>query len=316
MSIKRSTINHFFYVQNALDKINSDAYLNTKKFFLELHFSNKSVTLYPQFTSKTKYGKQYSDTCDQDSFVFFNGWRPYRPKTIPSFTDKLLFKKKIMKQGIKTPAYTHDQDDAFPDALIKNQVSSFSADIKGPFRDISACEINKDKGDYFEEFIFGEIVKIWYVENRPIVYEKIPMPFVVGDGVSTLEELVKNKVEDIKDRKLKDISDCMLSYYGKSLKDIPANGEKQVVDFKYVSVMRDIEDVSYDSIENLDLRKQLDQIGSVTWGMAKEEVKGMLIYTIDAILDKKEQLWILEANSNPIIHPCCYDAMIDILSKN
>jgi hypothetical protein len=313
MAIKRRIIKHFFHVQSALDKVNSDAYLNTKTFFLELQLSDKSITLYPQFTYKTETGTQYSDQCDYNRFACFNGWRPYRPRSVAKFTDKLLFKQLIVDQGVNAPDYTCEYKKGFPAAIVKNKVSSFSDSIKGPYKDTSCYEINKDLGQYFEQFIIGDIVKIWYLKDQPIVFEKFPMPFVIGDGRSTLEELIKKKMGEVAPKKLVDISESMLRFSGYQLSDVLAVGEKQIVDFKYVTSLRDIEDIEVADIQDSELLKQLETIGKVVWSIAQQDTQGMLIYTVDAILDSSQTLWVLEANSNPIVHPCCYGALVSSL---
>ena len=63
------------------------------------------------------------------------------------------------------------------------------------------------------------------------------------------------------------------------------------------------------------MKNQLKVIGQVLWNKAQEEIAGPLAYTVDAILDDNGQLWILEVNSNPFIHPDLYPIMVKTIAK-
>ncbi|MFT6103301.1 MAG: hypothetical protein ACJA2B_001752 [Candidatus Endobugula sp.] len=320
MSVKRSLLQHFQYIQSTLDDLYSDAYLNTKTFFLELHIGEQCITLYPQFTIETKDGRMYSDQYDYKNLVCFNGWRPYRVKGLSVFTDKLKFKELIAEKGLKSPDYKEINGCDFSSVIVKRRVSSFSESIKGPYTNANLHRIDEEKGEYFEKYIEGEVVKIWYIDSFPVAIEKFSLPYVEGNGEDTIEVLMEScfdhhdKKISLTDLERKNI-EVLLDYHGRKITDVLPLAERQIVDFKYVNRYRDIEDVKIDDEFPENLRAQLNNIGEIVWPLAKPEAGKNFAYTIDAILDKEDVFWILEANSNPIIHPFIYPQMINSLLK-
>jgi hypothetical protein len=40
------------------------------------------------------------------------------------------------------------------------------------------------------------------------------------------------------------------------------------------------------------------------------ESRPQTLFTVDAVLDREQKLWVLEMNSNPTVHPLAYPAIV------
>jgi hypothetical protein len=67
------------------------------------------------------------------------------------------------------------------------------------------------------------------------------------------------------------------------------------------------------SEQDFDLQPVLNRLGLCLWNMLSTEVSDYLAYTVDAIWDERDRLWILEVNTNPFVHPWLYAPIIDTL---
>jgi D-alanine-D-alanine ligase-like ATP-grasp enzyme len=56
------------------------------------------------------------------------------------------------------------------------------------------------------------------------------------------------------------------------------------------------------------LGEELRTVGKVLWQTIPEELRQGVLFTVDAVLDDQGQLWLLETNSNPAVHPDVYPA--------
>ena len=62
-----------------------------------------------------------------------------------------------------------------------------------------------------------------------------------------------------------------------------------------------------------DLGRQLAEAGPVLWRAIPENRRDATLYTVDAIMDGDGQVWFLEMNCNPAVHPDAYFAMFEHL---
>ena len=110
----------------------------------------------------------------------------------------------------------------------------------------------------------------------------------------------------------------VLAFYGKTIHDVLDNDQRQFFEFRYFHRFPRNNVVYWLDRCDWDVgpyRDQLQHVGKVINVILSEESCDLLFYTVDAILDSKEQLWILEANSNPMIHPFLYEDMMGYCHK-
>lgn len=318
MPVKRNLLKHFLLVQDALKHFNGEAYLNAKTFFLELHLGAHSFTMYPQFVvfvdGKTK---RYSATFSPE-VVRFAGWRPYVNKMVQEFTDKLQVKKQLINNGFNTPAHLTESNNGMSDVIIKLAVSSFGDTIRGPFKTSAGINLDPQAGEYFEQFIRGQIIKAWFWNGVPICFESEDMPTITGNGIHTIKQLVLGRTAHLEIKNLRTIEDVLL-YQEKSMDTVLADGESILIDFRNASKfapMNNIKDNLVSTHENRIMTEQLFKIGRFFIDMVPERIRTNFAFTVDAILDENNKLWFLEVNTNPIIHPYLYPYIVESLTKS
>jgi tetratricopeptide (TPR) repeat protein len=312
---KQNLLNHFKDIQPALERVGAEASLNARNFRLEVRAGTRTYTLLPQFLKVQDGRRQYTPDFDADVQGFV-GWYPYFNRRWELSTEKLKFKAYASANGLATPEYSTDPAAAPADVVVKKSVSSFSQGVSGPFR--SARERALEDGEFYERFLPGRSVKIFYVENRPICLELEAPATVKGDGRRTIRQLLSGRAK----RKQQPVElkqqSTYLRFVGKSLGDVLPLGAIQQVDFRYGSVFNLPADLEYVHLERdprPELEPQLRAIGEQLLEAIPKELRAGTFYTADAILDDSGKLWLLEMNSNPYIHPWAYTAMLESLLR-
>lgn len=315
--MKQHLLHHFKALQQSAQIANATVTLDCVTFEVRVQHNKWQTchTLYPQFISFRDGVKQYLTELSQDATVFA-GWRPYPPTRIPSFKDKLQFKTLSKQNGLLTPSHWSLNESPTRDFLIKPRASAFGEGIHGPYPSHHAMTSStlRFHDHYLEAFIPGRIVKIWFWSKHAVCYEIQDMPRVKGDGVRTIEAILKQRVfirnTTIDYRRLFEV----LDYYECDKDTVLAKDQLMTVDFRYASPLARrnaiTEYVAPFEHDQPIQSKTLDQIGNAMWSIVNDEHGQALAYTIDAILDDQQQLWLLDANSNPMLHPCLYPLIL------
>jgi len=304
----------------------AEAILSVQNFSALVRRDEKNIVLYPQFGTNVNGVKQYSPVFNDDA-QFFCGWLPYQLKRWDLASDKLLFKDFAIKHGLKVPAYSLTPNPQIDSFIIKRRASSFGAQIKGPFAGNHAVTVSEDNGEYIEQFISGKILKIWYWNDMPTCMEVDQMPYIMGDGVSSIRTLLERRLRSQKKINVSSTDlnavtydfqnvESVLAFYGVSLDTILDYGVEQRVEFRYATdFMLPNYRRTIDLEQNMpvDLRETLINVGAVLWSGIPNGIKKDCVYTVDAILDKDRSIWLLEMNSNPFVHPYIYRQVISSL---
>lgn len=321
---KDDVLGHFRLLQLALDQADKDAILSFANFSVLIRGLDQDHILYPQFLAVSEGRRHYVQTFSNQSRKFI-GWLPYYNKLWELASDKLEFKRYAQEHGLATPEFSLDPSREMENVLIKRDQSSFGSQIQGPFRSSAGLTLDvAEEGEYFERFISGKILKIWYWDSTPACMEIDVMPFVVGDGVSTIKELLLRRL--VEQGKLADMDEPfdfsqieqVLAYDGKTLESVLARHDKQRVEIRYGSDLKlpcDRKVVNLQKRIPEDLKESLLRIGKVAWQGIPAEIRDGTVFTIDAILDDERKIWVLEMNSNPFVHPLVYGLMTQTLFK-
>lgn len=312
---KNRLINHFKAMQFAAENFDVVLQLDVSSFVLTACSSDgEDVKFYPQFLEFTELRRRYITTIEDTAQIFI-GWRPYEPVVIPTFSDKLALKHFFIEQGIVTPAFSLSGYDDLGAVVIKNKSSSFGRGVFGPFK-LTENHPFDVRTQYYEQFIEGDLVKLWFWNDTLVCLEQLPMPTIVGDGHKTIEVLLRERVRSRWVKRL-DWDEVLpvLRYFNRSLEDVLPYGEKQVVDIRYASLVADIghTEVKLNVHDQLfSTYPALENLGKQLYSLI-EPVQPHLAYSVDAIRSADNQLWMLEANSNPFIHPHLYFDMLSTL---
>lgn len=321
MAYLNAFVTHFRAVQEWGRRAQASIDLDVLTFEMEVKCRGRYMHFHPQFIG-TAAGRLVNTPALTPGTAGFVGWLPYRPLSYEIGSDKMRFKRLAESAGLRTPKMW-DLQNAAPspdrDYILKRAAGSFGYELSGPFAaGVRARREPPGHGPVFaEEFIPGLAVKIWYWGQRPFFAHIRQRPTVHGDGQSTTSELVNDRLkkvglhfESLKDRLV--IEDS-LAFQGLSPEGVPAAGRSFFVDFRYG---REYEtpDTSLQSDNALQAlsdtaRKHAEMAGRCIAAVLRETLPAPVVYTLDAVLDESDQLWWLEANSNPALPPDGYKEM-------
>lgn len=297
--------------------MNVDAFMDCSSFVVTLVKGDVRRELLPKFIVVRDELKQYIDEFDSDALLFA-GWRPYKSFALDVFTNSLRFKDFLINNGIATPEYSNDPEAEMFDVLVKPIQSTFGMGIRGPFKQSQQVELDRHH-EYYEKFILGSIVKIWCWNRNPVCFELQPMPQICGDGIKTIDQIIRQRVF-IRGTTINycDLNQ-VLSYFGRDKNDVIKKNTFQMVDFRYGSPLarrNAINEVTASAQDFPEVQRQIAAIVPAVWQLVQSQYHGDLVFTIDAILDEAHKLWVLEANINPMVHPLVYPIMIDDMFSN
>jgi len=286
-------------------------------FRLTLTGRNRYYEFFPQFVAPGRDGgMQYTPTLREDAHGFI-GWMPYFNKKWPLATDKLLFKKYCVENGLRTPRYWTQPDAAVGDVIIKQKASSFGKGIRGPFRTIDSADAEHRllEKEYYEQFIMGTIAKAWYWDGKFVCLEMLKMPSVTGDGKRSVYELIGGKSRRSRPPPPRAKVAALVQYQGVSLDDVIPIGREVIVDFRYVSTLFPKSIKSSDvfaKYAGTEIARQFTEAGPVLWAGIPDDVRNGTLWTLDAMVEEDSgRVWFLEMNCNPMVHPDAYFSMLE-----
>jgi hypothetical protein len=315
---KTSPFSHLMAMQRCLQKYQADATLDPLDFTLQVRARNRYYTLYPMFLGAQAGRLHYTRQVDE-STIGFAGWMPYFNKRWPIGSGKFAFKDYCQRNGLRTPAMWRSPAPDMGDFLVKHDNKSFGQAIHGPFRRYDARDSRQaidDKG-YYEAFIRGRIVKATYWESRLAAVEIKTMATVKGDGKSKLRQLIEPLMHaETPADEWDNLAAIAAAYEDLTLDAVPAAGRSVLVDFRFASYANAIDRNAlnpYADLAGTPLLKQLVECGPVLWAGVPESLRAATLFTVDAMADEQDRLWLLEMNCNPVCHPRVYPLMFETL---
>jgi hypothetical protein len=317
MAYDINLFSHLRAISECLPKFEARARIDFETLNLLIRGRGRQIELLPQFMCRRDGGVVYTPKLATDVRGFI-GWRPYFNRIWPEATEKMIFKDFCASNGLRTPPRYLRAEDVRSSVLVKRSRSSFGQGMTGPFTANALRELNYAPrgGEYFEEFIHGDIAKIWYWNDQPASLEIIPMPTVVGDGRSTLRDLIANikSLLAFAEPDATQLREALARYQGLTLDSVPRDGQRVLVDFRYQSTLHPVAFTKVNMLKDYEGTRALEQIreaGKEFWHVIPEQLRQDIVYTIDAIVDDQQNVWFLEMNCNPLVHPDVYSVMIE-----
>jgi hypothetical protein len=305
-------LNHLKGVQACIAVAGGEAFVDARDLTLEVHIGPANLKFLPQFVQWHDGRRSYTPTFS-DSVRSFIGWRPHAARRWPATANKLVFKEHAQAAGVRIPNAWSEPSGSVRQYLVKQHSSSFGQGIRGPFERISPDDPlhRLAAGEFYEAFIPGRIAKAWYLAGAWLCLELRPPPFVTGDGRSTLLELAA-------ERRGGQVEEGPLSWIvaaqGHRLSSVPESGKRVVVDFKYGSFYDtwtfDNENV-VTAVRDSAVGVQFEQAGHRLLGAIPPDMRNDTLFTLDAVVDAQDLVWFLEMNSNPMVHPDAYPAILN-----
>lgn len=318
---KNSFLDHVKWFRTACRSVGAEAIVALESWQAFVRQGDRHTAFYPQFQATIDGQLQYQHVLT-DAAWMFSGWLPYRLKRWDTAIDKLAFKRYAQSVGLRVPQHWLDTRDAPSNVVVKTPRSSFGQQISGPYRSGDQHPLDLASGEYYEEFVGGRLLKIWYWNEQPVCAEVDQLPFVWGDNTSTISELIVRRASQYRrlgDKEKGDLlkrSEPLVRYYGRSLDQVLAKGAKQVVEFRYGSSLmlaheRSVADLVNDA--EVAWLAQAKDAGQKLYAAIPAEMRENTMFTVDAILPQDGQAYFLEVNCNPTVHPLVYPIMANQL---
>lgn len=281
-------------------------------FELTIRSGGRRVVLIPRFVreyqGRTIYQRDFAGDGD------FIGWMPYPVKSWPLSTDKTLFKEYALANGLRVTASWTEGPPLAPDYIIKPVIGSFGVGIRGPFGPLAPLseDIALQEGNFCEQFIRGRSAKAWFWNGEPVALEVLTPPQMTGDGRRTLREIAAQPRGNFDLIMNLDDSTQILAWQGYQLDDIVPDGVNVMLDFRYLTPHDRV------TLKNRDVWDQMPATvtaqfcyaGPLLYRGIPDSVRRNSVFTLDAVIDDDDRVWLLEMNSHPMIHPNVYPHML------
>lgn len=282
--------------------------------------------LHPRFLNTTETGLSYSSALTQSATGFI-GWLPYRPIRWQLSSDKLDFKDFVRRCGMRAPQ-TWTADGAIDqDYVLKLPSGSFGQAVFGPYhKGFDARSLpehqNRVKDRIFaEQFVTGRNLKVWFWGEVPFHAHIDPYPMIRGDGVSRIQELIARKLGRldgcVPENADKPWIESSLAYQGWSLSDVLPTNQEAWIEYRYgrryASSPAQAQSDSMLSEFSRSAAQQVEAMGALLHEELMKEHHVPVLFALDGVLDSSDQIWWLEANSNPILPPSGYPVVLGTL---
>lgn len=294
------------------------AHVRATDLALVLQHGTQVLPLLPQFVGQ-RDGQHlsYFDTPDEHARGFV-GWLPYRPLAWDISVSKLAFKRLAQQRGLRVPGSWRHPAEATAPFLVKRDRGAFGDGMSGPHSPGSAAAPARlAAGEFCEAFVPGRIARAWYWNGALAVLEVLPMPQVLGDGQSTLLQLLQQASPE----PLADFApfEALARLQGLDADSVPAAGQAVTADYRYVSPLNPTLYANHNALRQLagtPLGQAFAEAGARLWphipgavGPAGKQAA----FVLDAIVGADELPWFLEINSNAQGHPDLYAPMLEAL---
>jgi hypothetical protein len=314
---KNNFLDHARWFRSACRDTGAEAIVSLDNWCAFVRQGERHLAFYPQFQASVDGRLQYQHMLTDDA-TMFAGWLPYRMKRWETAVDKLAFKRYAESVDLRVPRYWLDAAAAPQNVVVKSPKSSFGLGVSGPFRRAVDRPLDLTQGEYYEEFVGGDLLKIWYWNGRPICAEVDKMAFVYGDGASTVRALIEQlggqwgPLSAGERDKMVLRCEPLVNYWGRKLDDVMPKGAKQVVEFRYGSrLMRPSQRVVLDLLHDPapPWLAEASAAGARMYEAVPADIQKGTLFTLDAMLPADGQPRFLEANCNPTVHPLVYPVM-------
>lgn len=306
---RRNYLQHALAVSAWMERHQAKGGIDPRTLSMEISQAGRAIRFYPQFV-RERDGETAFVPYLEPGVCGFVGWVPYFGKGWKESRDKLAFKDFATCHGLRTPQWGLSNATPGEDYLVKKAVSTFGLGLRGPFP--ASRPLDLVHGEYWEQFIHGQLVKAWYWDGELAVVEIIPMPTAKGDGKRMVAELALQALGPVAAEHI--VPKELLGLQGLSLTAVPTLGQTVQLEYRYISPFSPANQTDHnvrEKIRGSDVEAQLAHAGRVCLGAVPEDIRPCTAFTLDGVLDAQNRLWLLEVNCNPQLHPAFYEPMLE-----
>jgi hypothetical protein len=316
LPFKRNYLQHAMVVSEWISRHGARGGIDARTQVMEITCNGRTVRFHPQFVIENADGSMGFAAQMLLNVSGFVGWMPYQGKAWPAAQDKLAFKELAQAHGMRTPKWTQDASQARGAVLVKARRSTLGRAQRGPYEMglVGGVALSLAEGEYCEQFIAGRLVKAWFWNDELVVAEVVDMPTVRGDGLATLRQLIARRLGP--SVPWPTAPDELADIQGMSLDSILGVGAVALADYRYMSVLNPALTADHNvrsQLSGTTIEAALLHAGNQVWSQIPEDARRDTAFSIDGVIDRAGDLWLLEANCNPLLHPAFYDLMLDRL---
>jgi hypothetical protein len=311
-------LDHVKWLRRAARKLGADLILAGDSMHALLRRGDARLVLQPQFLMSTPEGTRRTPVLHDASHAFL-GWLPYASKHWPIAIDRLAFKRFAAEAGLPVPALSATS--TATDVVVRKVAPAFEPWLAGPFRRTSERPLDPKGGEFYEAFVEGDALTVWFWDGRPICAEIAPSPFVVGDGTARLGDLIVRDASDagaspheMRGRLAE--GEMLARFHGHSLSAALPTGVRVSVGHGHGSPLAPLRARSvFDLVQTADAPwlPLMRRAGPLLHAAVPEPIRSGTLFCMNATLDAKGQAWLLDVDASPRVHPLTYLSMLETL---
>jgi hypothetical protein len=306
-----SFVTHFRQLSISAKTLGLQATLECDSLRVEVCGADRYFELEPEFASFDPRGpREFSHEMLPQSRVF-TGWRPAPKKSCEVSLDKKAFTAFCARHGVRTPRTYAHASEVTTNVVVKQVRPGTRGVVRGPFapgRIPAACLQTDDV--FIQEFVPGHMLQAWYWDGQLFAVEVRNRPFIVGDGVSSIRELITcNSLRS-------DWIDWTAAqdavwFQGETLDTVPPSGKELAVDIRFYSALQPGgSDNVLKTVVGSPVHEQLLRAGPIFRDAIAAQIRTHTQFVLGAIIDSQQQLWFTDMVTDLRIHPDGYDLML------
>lgn len=310
-SFRRNFLQHAFAVSAWMQANDARGGIDPRTMGMEIALGECAVRFYPQFTIERGGQLEFVPRL-LPGVSGFVGWVPRPNGGWPESSSKLAFKTFARAHGLRTPVAGGPGTLPICDYLVKKACGTLGRDLHGPFPVAHRAEIREEY--FWEQFVYGRVVKAWYWNGELAVAEAVQMPTITGDGTRSVAELALQALGPV--AAASPLPADFLALQGVTLVSVPASGQTIQLEYRYISPFNPSNRVDQNvrhAIRDTVVEEQLLRAGRLCLQAVPPGERDDIAFSLDAVLDAQDRLWLLEMNCNPLLHPAFYSVMLDAL---
>lgn len=311
-------LDHLRWLREAARVAGADFLVAGHTFHALLRLGDRSWILEPRFVSGG------GDLCREvpeleDAVLAFGGWLPYPMRTWDVAEDRVRFNALMRKRGVPVSELVFDEAPELENVLVRSVLDERRSIALGPFRRANEYPLDQQRGEYYERYVRGPHLRLWYWTGQLVCGEMYAMPTVRGNGMSTVRELIAERALHDRPWPEEDLTELMervgacATFHGSGLGAVLPAGATAIVDHGIESPLMHPSDRRI-----VDLRDATDagwvgvarKAGTEVLASSPPEWRAGTLFALEAVLDEKGSLWIVGLDANPPVHPVAYPIMV------
>lgn len=277
---------------------------------------DRHAVLYPQFLM-VQDGEVRRTPALHDQSQIFLGFLPYPSRLWPIALDKLAFKRHAHAAGLPVPDLS-DATDGAP-VIVRRARPSFEPFARGPFRNANEHVLDRETGEYYERYVAGDALTVWFWNGHPVCAVVVPTPTIVGDGKSPIGELlvrVANRGGTLSPRDLQlqlAETTVLARCAGLELSSVLPDGARFATGIGHGSPLLTTRPYL---LVDLAARPEptwvpvLRKAGQLLQAAIPEEIRSGTLFAVNATLDVQGAPWLHDMDASPYVHPLSYGPIL------